>query len=119
MVKIKHANHYTIGPCKDLKTLFAKKLLKETDGFHEIQIVIDKYIASSLKERTRERRMPGKLVRYIISDSTSIVGVPLKKLLSNLNTERDLTIYFAKHIISVFCNLAKDFLVVYDTTCVE
>ena len=99
--------------------MFVEKLLKETDGFHEIQIVFDRYIESSLKERTRERRMSGKAVHYIISDSTSIVGVPLKQLLSNLNTKQDLTIYFAKHIISVFRNLGKEFVVVYDTTCVS
>ena len=77
-----------IKTCKDLKTLFIEKLFKETDGFHEILIVFDRYIESSVKEGTRERRTSGEAARYIISDSTSIVGVPLKQLLSNLNTKQ-------------------------------
>ena len=57
-----------IKTCKDLKILFAEKLLMETDGAPEIRLVFDRYIESSLKERTREKRTAGKSTRYIITD---------------------------------------------------
>ena len=100
-----------IKTCKDLKILFAEKLLMETDGAPEIRLVFNRYIESSLKERTREKRTAGKSTRYIITDSTSIVGVPLKQLLSDIQTKQDITVYFAEHIISILQNMGKSFVI--------
>ena len=66
--------------CKDLKNLFLERILMDSQGFSEIRLVFDIYVESSLKERTRERRISGKATRYIVRDSTSIVGVNLKDL---------------------------------------
>ena len=107
-----------IKTCKDLKILFAEKLLMETDGAPEIRLVFDKYIESSLKERTREKRTAGKSTRYIITVSTSIVGVPLKQLLSDIQTKQDITVYFAENIISILQNMGKSFVIVYETKSV-
>ena len=107
-----------VETCKDLKILFAEKLLMETDGAPGIRLVFDRYIESSLKERTREKRTAGKSTRYIIIDSTSVVGVPLKQLLSDIQTKQDITVYFAEHIISILQNMGKSFVIVYETKSV-
>ena len=62
-----------INTCKDLNILFADKVLAEADGVLELRLFFDRYIESSLKERTRERRTSGKSTRYIVTDSTSTV----------------------------------------------
>ena len=83
-----------------------------------MQRVFDRYIEGSLKERTREKRSGGKATGYIIKDSTSLVGVKMKELLSHILTKKDLTIYLAEHCVYVLSKVGKEIVVVFDTKCI-
>ena len=107
-----------VKTCKELKHIFADRLIKESEDFHEVRLVFDRYIEGSLKERTREKRSGGKATRYIIKDSTSLVGVKMKELLSHILTKKDLTIYLAEHCVDVLSKVGKQFVVVFDTKCI-
>ena len=72
-----------VKACKELKHTLADRLIKENEDFHEVQLVFDCYIEGSLKELTREKRNSGKATRYIIKNSTSLVGGKMKELLSH------------------------------------
>ena len=107
-----------VKTCKELKHIFADRLIKESEDFHEMQRVFDRYIEGSLKGRTREKRSGGKATRYIIKDSTSLVGVKMKELLSHILTKKDLTIYLAEHCVDVLSKVGKEIVVVFDTKCI-
>ena len=88
-----------VTTCKELKHILADKFIKEIEDFHEVQLVFYLYIEGSLKERTREKRSGGKAIRYIIKNSTSLVEVKMKELLSHTLTKKDLTIYLAENCV--------------------
>ena len=67
-----------VKTCKELKHIFANTSIKESEDFHEVRLVFDRYIEGSIKERTREKRSSGKATRYIIKDSMSLVGIKMK-----------------------------------------
>ena len=67
-----------VKTCKELKHIFVNTSIKESEDFHEVRLVFDRYIEGSIKERTREKRSSGKATRYIIKDSMSLVGVKMK-----------------------------------------
>ena len=62
---------------KDVKHRFADRLIKQSEDFHEVRLVFNRYIEGSLKERTREKGSGGKATRYIIKDSMPLVGVKM------------------------------------------
>ena len=70
------------------ETYICWRLIKEHEDFHEVRLVFDRYIDGSLKESTGEKRSGGKVIGYIIKDSTSFVGVKMKKLLSHILTKK-------------------------------
>ena len=76
-----------------IETHICDRLMKESEDFHEMQRVFDRYIEDSLKERTREKRSDGKATRYI-------------------------TIYLAEHCVDVLSKVGKEFAVVFDTKCI-
>ena len=78
-----------------------------------MRLVFDRYIEGSLKESTGEKRSGGKVIGYIIKDSTSFVGVKMKKLLSHILTKKDLTIYLAEHCTDILSRVGKQFVVVF------
>ena len=76
-----------VKTCKKLKHIFADRLIKESEDFHGVRLVFDRYIEGSLKERTREKkRSGGEATRYIVKDSTSFAGAKMKELLSHILT---------------------------------
>jgi len=77
---------WDVKTCYDFKLLFMRPLLQEGKGFTEIRLVFDRYITSSLKEQCREKRRPGKQIKYSLKDSTSLEGVKLKEFLSHIET---------------------------------
>ena len=105
--------------CKDLKDQFMARLLRESDAFSEVRLVFDRYIEGSLKEQTREKRTSGISVRYIVKDSTSLVGLTLKRFFSHIQTKADLTIYLSEYAISELPSASKRFVVVFDTKSIS
>ena len=107
-----------VKTCKELKPIFADRLVKESEDFHEVQLVFYRYIEGSLKECTREKKSGGKATRYIIKDSTSLVGAKMKELLSHILTKKDLTIYLAGHCVEVFKQSWETVCCCFDTRCI-
>ena len=102
--------------CKDFADAFLRKLGKESEGFSEVRLLFDRYLAGSLKEKTRETRTAGKEIKYRVSDTTNIANVPLKQFLSHIDTKAELTTYLSDKALGHF----KDkpdirFVVVHDT----
>ena len=108
-------NGKDVKTCKELKHIFADRLIKESEDFHEMQRVIDRYTEGSLKERTREKRSGGKANRYIIKDSTSLVGVKMKELLSHILTKKDLSkvgsllLFWIRSVLQIFHSIQKSY----------
>ena len=107
-----------VKTCKGLKQIFADRLIKESEDFHEVRLIFDRYIEGSIKECTREKKSGGKATRYIIKDSTSLVGTKMKEFLSHILTKKDLIIYLAEHSVDVLNNVGKQFVVVFDRKCI-
>ena len=107
-----------VKTCKELEHIFADRLIKESEVFHEVRLVFHRYIKGSLKEHTREKRRGRKPIGYIIKDSTSLVGVKMKEFLSHILTKKDLTIYLAEHCVDALSKVRKQFAVVFDAKCI-
>ena len=41
-----------VKTCKELKHIFADRLIKESEGFHEVRLAFDRYVDGPLKECT-------------------------------------------------------------------
>ena len=70
--------------------------MKVSEGFHEMRLVFDRYISQSLKSRTMKKRTSDNEIKYKVSDMGNISNVPLKQLLANIETKRELTIYLTE-----------------------
>lgn len=94
--------------------MFVNLLLKISEQFNEVRLVFDRYIAHSLKSRTRKKRTSGDEVRYKISDTAHIGNTSLKQLLGHIETKQDLTIYLSKYAKQAFEDKSIDFAITYD-----
>ena len=66
---------------------FLRRIVKMFQIYKEIRLVFDRYIAGSLKYRTRKKRTSGNDIRYNIADETNIANISLKQLLSHVETK--------------------------------
>ena len=73
-------------------------------GYSEGRIIFDRYITGSLKEKTRAKRVgttqPDKSIKQ---DSMNTRNVPMKLLLSHIDTKSQLTRISWKTIAGAFC----------------
>ena len=74
--------------------------------------MFDRYIAKSLKNRTRKKRTGGKELQYKFEDNTSLEKVQLKDFLSHIETKRELTVYLSNYIATVLEAANKQYCVV-------
>ncbi|KAG1697692.1 DNA topoisomerase 2-alpha [Nymphon striatum] len=72
---------------------------RKTKLYDEVRIVFDRYLNTSLKDQTREKRTKGVLpVRFQIADNMDITNISMTTLLSHKQTKNDLTLLFQKNI---------------------
>ncbi|KAG1656751.1 hypothetical protein GQR58_023744 [Nymphon striatum] len=72
---------------------------RKTKLHDEVRIVFDRYLNTSLKDQTREKRAKGVLpVRFQIADNMDITNISMTRLLSHKQTKNDLTLLFQKNI---------------------
>ena len=83
-------------------------------GCTEVTLVFDRYIKDSLKSRTRSKRTSGNEVKYHISHGTNISNIPLKQLLSHIETKKSLTIYLAQYAKAALNRQGFKYCVTYD-----
>jgi hypothetical protein len=88
-------------------------------GSDEIRLIFDRYdFLSSLKEATRLKRQGNPAsVYYHITPSTHIAKVTMKKLLSHINTKKELTEYFAQKIIESAQLMGRNVIVSWACEC--
>ena len=65
-------------------------------GFHEVRVIFDFYEQLSLKNATRKKRgsSTSNLDRFILDDNTRL-SYSLSRLLSNVQTKQEITVYLA------------------------
>ena len=80
---------------------FASRIVKMSLNYKEIRLVFDRYITCSLKSQTRKKGTSGNEIFYHIVDDTNIANISLKQVLSHIETNQQLTVYFFKHVIRV------------------
>ena len=73
-----------------LVNAFIRKLDKPAERFSEVRLIFDRYLAASLKEKTRDKRTAGKQIKYRESDKTNIPNISLKQFLSHIDTQTEL-----------------------------
>ena len=82
--------------CEDIGIFFFNKITSLTKGFQQIHIVFDIYKEPSLKSATRERRRREEMaVKYKVSPKLDISKLTIKKLLTHIETKKDLTKYLS------------------------
>ena len=106
-----------IKTCKDFADVFVKRIMHESRSFQQVNLIFDRYMTSSLKSRTRDKRTKGVATRYKIADDTNIEHVSLKSLLSHVETKRELTEYLGEKVVIACEEIQKRYIVVYETTC--
>jgi hypothetical protein len=98
---------------------FTLRIFEKYQGSDEIRLIFDRYdLPSSLKEPTRPKRQRNATsVYYHITPSTHIAKVTMKKLLSHVNTKKELTEYFAQKIIETAQRMGRNAVVSWACEC--
>ena len=100
--------------CSDFAAAFVRWIKKMISEYNEGRIIFDRYEENSLKAQTRSKRCAGiDPVKFDIKDSTNIKLVPLKTLLSHIETKSKLTEYLGKAALRDFADSNKNVVVVY------
>jgi hypothetical protein len=82
----------TMATCSDFAQAFVRSIKKIMSDYNEGRVIFDRYINNSLKDQTRGKRSAGaEPVKFDIKDSTNIKLVPLKTLLSHIETKARLS----------------------------
>ena len=79
----------------------------ESRYFKQVRLIFDRYVTTSLKGKTREKRTKGTRIHIKVSDDTVIQNASMKTFLSHTETKRELTIYLSQKFISHFEKLKK------------
>ena len=85
--------------CADFAESFISILCNMAKDFEEVRLVFDRYIATSLKTQTRNKRTQKKTTYYHVKDNTLIKNVTLKDFLSDVRTKEELTEYLAQKVV--------------------
>ena len=75
---IQKKDETSIKTCQDFADAYIRRLDREAWSCSEVRLIFDRYLTSSLKEKTREKRTAGNKIKYRVRDDTSIAIVPLK-----------------------------------------
>ncbi|CAB4019967.1 Hypothetical predicted protein [Paramuricea clavata] len=102
--------------CSDFANAFVRSIKKIISGYEEGRVIFDRYLENSLKAQTRSKRSTGiDPVKFDINDATNIKLVPLKTLLSHIETKSKLTEYLGKAVLREYADSNKSVVVVYGT----
>ena len=81
--------------CSDFAIAFIDYLVYESRYFKQVRLIFDRYLTTSLKGKTCEKRTKGTRIHIKVSDDTVIQNVSMKTFLSHTETKRELTIYLS------------------------
>ena len=74
--------------CNDFAIAFIDYLAYESRYFKQVRLIFDRYVTTSLKGKTREKRTKGTRIHIKVSDDTVIQNVSMKTFLSHRNKKR-------------------------------
>ena len=101
--------------CEDIGFFFFNKIKSLTKGFQQIHIVFDTYKEPSLKSATRERRRRGEMaVKYKVSPKLDISKLTIKKLLTHIETKKDLKKYLSNLCSERLMQQNREFVISVD-----
>ena len=102
--------------CSDFANAFVRSIKKIISGYDEGRVIFDRYLENSLKAQTHSKMSTGiDPVKFDINDATNIKLVPLKTLLSHIETKSKLTEYLGKAVLREYADSNKSVVVVYGT----
>ena len=82
--------------CQEFAEAFIRRLGSEASSYSEVRLIFDRYLTTSLKEKTREKRTAGNEIKFRVSDNTNIA----KQFLSHIDTKAELTTYLSEKALS-------------------
>ena len=108
-----------ITNCSQMAEHFTNRILQKYNNADEIHLVFDRYdISKSLKSATRDKRQGNQpVISYHITDTTNITKVPMKKLLSHVQTKMKLTGYLAEKMLEKARVENKPMVVAWGAQC--
>ena len=105
-------NTPAIQKLSDLQDAFIKRIELMMVGYNEGQVIFDRYLELSLKNKTRQKRAVTS-IEFEIHPEMKLT-MPLKELLSSSSTKRSLTSMFAKGLLDHFPSNSNFHLITYD-----
>ena len=100
----------------DVAKAFVNSIRRVVHGYEEGRVIFDHYIENTLKAYTCARRTSKiELVKYDINDETYIKHIPLKVLLSHIETKSQLTKHLGEALLKSFEGSEFVLVVVYGT----
>ena len=104
----------TIQTLSDLQDAFNEYIQNMVSGYDEVQVVFDRYMDQSLKNKTRQKRAATPVEYEIHSDMK--LTMPIKDLLSASSTKKKLTFMLGEGLLEYFSSDSSILLfVLYDT----
>ena len=104
-----------IKTCLEFAHAFVNIIIKESQGFSEVRVIFDRYVASSLKSYTGTTRRTGDPIQYKIHGKSKIGHLETKEFLANKETKNDLTQYLAEKLVTALATVA--YAIVFGNTC--
>ena len=104
-----------IKTCLEFANAFLSIIHNESQGFSEVRVIFDRYVASSLKSYTRSTRRGDASIQYKIHDKSKIGHLETKEFVADIEMKNGLTRYIAQKLVAALTNVA--YAIVYGNTC--
>ena len=104
-----------IKTCLELANVFVSIIIEESQGFNQVKVMFDRYVAPFFKSYTRTTHRVGDSIQYKIYDKSKIVHLETKEFLANNKTKNDLTQYLSEKLVTTLVTVA--YAVVFGNTC--
>lgn len=94
-----------VNTCAKLADQFISVICKRGKGAHELRVLFDRYLETSLKDQTRAKRAKCSTpVLFHISDAMDLRYINMKQLLSHKDTKNQLTLYLKEKLLPRFAS---------------
>ena len=89
-------NSKFLKTCEDFANVSANQITDESQRFSEIRVILESYLDTSLKSKTRNDRANSTQIQYKVDDSTIIKYLKTSKFLSHIKTKQNMTVLNVK-----------------------
>ena len=81
-------NSKFLKTCEDFANVSANQITDESQRFSEIRVILESYLDTSLKSKTRNDRANSTQIQYKVDDSTIIKYLKASEFLSHIKTKQ-------------------------------